>query len=112
MSALATPARSICFAAAVATVVVGVVHAVNSFRGSTAALRWSQAGFIDENNEAFAEAFLLTPYQIAKHWQPLLLGYLALGQVRAPRALRPARSAPVCRERRSAHDPLAAPRST
>lgn len=26
------------------------------------------------------EIFLLTPYQIAKHWQPLILGYVVLGQ--------------------------------
>jgi hypothetical protein len=76
---LAQPARAFAFAAAVATVVVGVVHAVNSFRGSTASLNWSNK-FIDESNESFQEAFLLTPYQIAKHWQPLLLGLLALGQ--------------------------------
>lgn len=79
MSGLVTPTRSICFAAAVATIVVGIVHAVNSFRGSTASLHWSDK-FFDETNESFAEAFLLTPYQIAKHWQPLLLGFIALGQ--------------------------------
>lgn len=27
----------------------------------------------------FQEAFLITPYQIAKHWQPLILGLIALG---------------------------------
>lgn len=27
----------------------------------------------------FHEAFLLTPYQLAKHWQPLILGLIALG---------------------------------
>jgi hypothetical protein len=27
----------------------------------------------------FQEAFLLTPYQMAKHWQPLILGLIALG---------------------------------
>ncbi|KAJ1640394.1 hypothetical protein T492DRAFT_855116 [Pavlovales sp. CCMP2436] len=74
------PARALGITAAVATLVVGVVHAINSFRGSTASLQWPKAGWFDETNESFSEAFLLTPYQIAKHWQPLLLGLIALGQ--------------------------------
>ncbi|KAG8457801.1 hypothetical protein KFE25_005814 [Diacronema lutheri] len=78
-NAFEQPTRAVGFAAAVATVVVGIVHAVNSFRGSTASLRWSSK-FFDEANESFADAFLLTPYQLAVHWQPLLLGLLALGQ--------------------------------
>lgn len=77
---LDTPARAFGFAAAVATVVVGLIHAFNSFVGETNSLRWSSGGFFEEVNASWQENFLLTPYEVAKHWQPLLLGLLALGQ--------------------------------
>jgi hypothetical protein len=67
MSAMMSPpARWLGFAAAVATLVVGVVHAINSFKGSAAGLRWSSGFDIDETNNSFAEAFLLTPYQVKR----------------------------------------------
>mmetsp|Transcript_14819 Transcript_14819/g.43565 ORF Transcript_14819/g.43565 Transcript_14819/m.43565 type:complete len:148 (-) Transcript_14819:353-796(-) len=73
-------AKALCFCAAVATTIVGVVNAFLSFEGATASIGWSSGGFFDEVNAGFKEAFLITPEQIARHWQPLILGLIALGQ--------------------------------
>lgn len=50
--------RACAFAAAVATTIVGVVHAVNSFRGAGLGLRWSNDHWFDTCNESVRAEFM------------------------------------------------------
>jgi hypothetical protein len=70
--------RFISFMASLLAFIVGLIHLIRTMDASWSELTWSDGGFIDEVNKGWQSAFELTPQAIVTHWQPLIIGWIAL----------------------------------
>lgn len=61
--------------------ITGLIHLWISFENEDAGVRWSRnRGFVEEHNVGWQKDFELTPEAIVWHWQPLIIGWIALSQ--------------------------------
>lgn len=71
--------RSVSAIASLLCFIVGLIHVWLSFENDNSGVHWSRNhGFIEEHNYGWQKDFELSPQAIVFHWQPLIIGWIAL----------------------------------